>query len=196
MPTVKVILVGNAGVGKTSIIKRLTEDVFDNNSQATVGSSNAFYQVQNKNGEVVSMKIWDTAGQERYRSLIPMFFNDTGLAFIVFDLTNEDSFSAIESFYKLLEENAPKDIKYVLVGSKNDLQDVRKISSSVAQNYANTIGASFYSECSAKDGNGIKEMFKQAADIQGIPFEPEIPGLIEEIEEGATQEPEPQQGCC
>ncbi|KAH0786464.1 small GTP-binding protein [Histomonas meleagridis] len=197
MKSLKIILVGEAGVGKTSIVQRLTEDVFDNQSNATVGSANTIYTLKRDKKDDITLKIWDTAGQERYRSLIPMFFNGAAIAFIVYDITNEDSFIHLKEFHKLIEENAPEEIKCVLIGNKNDLDSERKIPYESAVNYGDSIGASFYVECSAKSGVGIKELFQSAVEIPNVQFECELSNYEEnDVEAINENEGKTDKKCC
>ena len=109
----KVVLLGEAGVGKTSIISRFINDVFEEGLETTTGASYAgknmiFKDYQN---QVVKFEIWDTAGQEKYRSLTQIFYKDASIAILVYDITNEESFEEIEKYwYQQLKECAPKDI--------------------------------------------------------------------------------------
>jgi small GTP-binding protein len=109
----KVVLLGESGVGKTSIISRFINDVFEEGLVTTTGASYAgknmlFKDYQN---QVIRFEIWDTAGQEKYRSLTQIFYKDAAIAVLVYDITSEESFDEIQNYwYQQIKESAPKDI--------------------------------------------------------------------------------------
>ena len=110
--TVKVVLLGESGVGKTSIISRFINNTFEEGLETTTGASYAtknlvFKDYQNK---VLNFEIWDTAGQEKYRSLSQLFYKDASIAILVFDITNEESFEEIKNYwYGQIKECSPRD---------------------------------------------------------------------------------------
>jgi small GTP-binding protein len=109
----KVVLLGETGVGKTCIIDRFINDNFVDNQKATgistfIAKTMTFDEFQ---GKSVKYEIWDTAGQEQYRSLNKIFYKDAGVAILVYDITNENSFKEIQNYWvNQIKENAPKDI--------------------------------------------------------------------------------------
>mgnify|MGYP002626452312 CR=1 FL=1 len=110
--TCKVVLLGESGVGKTSIISRFINDNFEEDIVTTTGASyvgkNMMFSDYN---QVLNFEIWDTAGQEKYRSLTTIFYKDASIAILVYDITNEDSFEEIQNYwYEQIKENSPKDI--------------------------------------------------------------------------------------
>eukprot|EP00997_Jenningsia_sp_PLL12_P007126 NODE_3732_length_737_cov_66.498547_g3139_i0.p1 GENE.NODE_3732_length_737_cov_66.498547_g3139_i0~~NODE_3732_length_737_cov_66.498547_g3139_i0.p1 ORF type:complete len:113 (+),score=16.47 NODE_3732_length_737_cov_66.498547_g3139_i0:39-377(+) len=94
LPKFKVILVGDSGVGKTCIVQRAAQDLFEQSS-STIGFSFQKMQVH-VDGKPVSLQLWDTAGQERYKSIIKMYYRNTQAAIIVFDITSEESFESLK----------------------------------------------------------------------------------------------------
>ena len=109
----KVVLLGESGVGKTSIISRFINDTFEEGLVTTTGASYACKDMEFKdyNNQVIKFEIWDTAGQEKYRSLTSIFYKDSQIAILVYDVTSEESFEEIEKYwYPQLRDNAPKDI--------------------------------------------------------------------------------------
>ena len=126
----------------------------------------------------IKLQIWDTAGQERYRQIARMYYNDVCGAFVCFDLTEEDSFNAVNFWLQDLSANAPKNIVKILVGLKLDLvqpltgslaerreSDVivpRGISSEEAQMFAQR-NKMFYMEVSAKTGHNVEQAFYKMA---------------------------------
>ena len=109
----KVVLLGETGVGKTCIIDRFINDNFVDNQKATgistfIAKTMTFDEFQ---GKSVKYEIWDTAGQEQYRALNKIFYKDAGVAILVYDITNENSFKEIQNYWvNQIKENAPKDI--------------------------------------------------------------------------------------
>lgn len=191
MPKVKSVFVGDAGVGKTCIVTRITRDVFSEDGQATVGAANSTVFIDSEENGKIEFCVWDTAGQERYRSLAPMYFNGASLAFLVFDITNTHSFEALDSFVDLLRQKAPEWVKFILIGNKADLSSKRQVTSEVAEDYAAKIGAEFYIETSAKSGIGVNELFERAATIE-LHFEQELV----QMEFTADDKSKQQKQCC
>jgi small GTP-binding protein len=116
----KVIIVGDASVGKTSILSQFNHQSFTPDTEATVGAMFLAKQVPTSHGPV-SLLMWDTAGQERYRSLIPMYSRNASAAIIVVDVTNQSSFDSIEEWFRLLKENCPPTARFYVVANKMDL---------------------------------------------------------------------------
>ena len=109
----KVVILGEAGVGKTSIIARFVNDTFKTDIKSSTGSSFTGKKMKFKDfkNKVINFEIWDTAGQELYRSLNKIVYKNSDIAILVYDITNENSFSEIQNYwYEQLKENAPKDI--------------------------------------------------------------------------------------
>ena len=111
--TCKVVLIGESGVGKTCIIARFINNVFEDNTMSTTGASYAgktmtFDEFQ---GKSIKFEIWDTAGQEKYRSLTKIFYKDAGVAILVYDITRKESFEEIKKYwYNQIKDFAPKNI--------------------------------------------------------------------------------------
>ncbi len=110
--TCKVVLIGESGVGKTSIISRYMSNTFKSQLMSTPGANfvkkNVIMEDENKS---INFEIWDTAGQERYRSLAKVFYKNATVCVLVYDITRNSSFEAIKNYWiKEIKENAPKDI--------------------------------------------------------------------------------------
>ena len=161
--TFKVVLLGEAGVGKTSIISQFVDQNFQEDIQSSTGgtfSSKTFIYGNNK---LLKFEIWDTAGQERYRSLTTMFYKEANVAVLVYDITRVDSFDEIKIYWsKQIKESAPDNIILVLCANKSDLIKEEKVDEEMARKYAEEIGATFCST-SAKNAFGISDLFLQIA---------------------------------
>ena len=119
----KAILIGDTGVGKTCIIKRLVSNEYDTNTISTIGAT---YANKNINFEeykkVINFQIWDTAGQEQFRSLNRLFFKDAKIAILVYDITVKQTFESVKNYwYNQLIENSPKDISKIIYYLNNHL---------------------------------------------------------------------------
>eukprot|EP01016_Furgasonia_blochmanni_P037869 TRINITY_DN4507_c0_g1_i3.p1 TRINITY_DN4507_c0_g1~~TRINITY_DN4507_c0_g1_i3.p1 ORF type:complete len:212 (+),score=53.10 TRINITY_DN4507_c0_g1_i3:83-637(+) len=106
---VKLVIVGQSGVGKSSILLRFVTGDFKEDKTETMGASflaKSFLY----NGRFIKYQIWDTAGQEKYKSLVSMYYKDSKVALIVYDITNKDSFDAMKSWVQELKENGPSNL--------------------------------------------------------------------------------------
>ena len=159
----KIVLIGESGVGKTSIISQFVSKTFQEDVQASTGGAFCSKTLFLSNGKELKFDIWDTAGQERYRSLTKLFYKDTNAAILVYDITREDSFEQLQTYWiKQIREFSGKDIITVIVANKSDLIEEEKVDESIARKLANEVGAIF---ClvSAKNCIGIDEIFFQIA---------------------------------
>ena len=117
---IKVVLIGNEGVGKTSIIGQLKDHRFNSNTTVTVGAMFVNKSIS-LDGEKYDMQIWDTAGQERYRNVAPIYFRDAHGVLVVYDCTNRKSFEDVDYWMKEIIMKAEKKIAIVILGNKTDL---------------------------------------------------------------------------
>ena len=169
----KIVLIGDTQVGKTCIIRRLSENQFSSNVSATIGAAFQNHIMQTKKGSV-SFQIWDTAGQEKFRALAPMYYRSASVAILCFDLTNKQTFESLEQWFSELKEKASHDLRVIVVGTKNDLVDERVIEENDGILFARFHGALFYTETSAKTGDGIIELFTRIAETADIDVGPII----------------------
>jgi len=161
--SIKIVLIGESGVGKTSIISQFVNQVFqedvESSSSGTYNSKTLIYD----NNKVLKLEIWDTAGQEKYRSLASMFYKEASAAILVYDITRKDSFEQIQQYWaSQIKENSPSNIILALCGNKSDLIEEEKVDEEEARNYAKEINAIFY-PTSAKNDSGITDLFLQIA---------------------------------
>jgi small GTP-binding protein len=160
--SIKVVLIGESGVGKTSIIAQFTKGIFNQDLMSTNGATFSTKKKLFKNlNKTLSFEIWDTAGQEKYRSLAKMFFKDATVALIVYDITNIKSFNEIKDYWlTLVKDNGPKKVLMYLVGNKCDLSEKEAVKEEDAREYAKNEKISFWLT-SAKDSTGIDELFEE-----------------------------------
>lgn len=152
---------GSQGVGKTSIIFRLSMSHFKPNITPTIGASFSC-KVLDIDSYTIRFQIWDTAGQETYKSMLPMYYRKTNLAMVVFDITCAESFNSIPSWIEELEKHAERDCIICIIGNKSDLENKRAVDRNRAAYFARSVGA-LYFETSAKTNEGITETFQLVA---------------------------------
>ena len=153
----KVIIVGNSGVGKTSIIGRYLNK-FNENEKSTIGAS-----FSNKISIIdkykISFDIWDTAGQERYRSVSTIFYKEAYVCIFVYDITEPKSFEDIQNYwYNTVMENSTSNLILGIAGNKNDLYEKEKVKEKEVQKFCKEIEALYFST-SALSNNSIDDMF-------------------------------------
>jgi len=157
----KVVLLGESSVGKTCIITRFIDNLFQQDVITTTGASYATKSILYKDyhNKIIKFEIWDTAGQEKYRSLTQIFYKDAAIAILVYDITSEKSFEEMENYwYKQIKEFAPPNIIIGIAGNKFDLFNDEKIPEDKAKNFAKEAGGIFR-YTSAKESVGIQELF-------------------------------------
>ena len=154
----KVIVVGDSGVGKTSIINRYLEN-YNADEKATIGASfSSKLQVVDKYN--ISFDIWDTAGEERFRSVNSIFYKEASICLIVYDITNLKSFQNIKDYwYNSVKENSQNDILFGIAGNKMDLINKEAVDQKEAEEYCKEINASFFLT-SAKENDFIDQIFE------------------------------------
>ena len=157
----KVVLIGETGVGKTSIITQFIDQTFQEDLQTTTGGTFSTKSVQCDNGKVLKFEIWDTAGQERYRSLATMFYKDANAAIMVYDVTRKETFEELKNYWAgQVKDNAPEKIILVIAGNKSDLIEQETVDEGEARNFAKELNAIFIST-SAKSSEGINNLFEE-----------------------------------
>ena len=162
--TLKILLIGDSYVGKTSLLLQYIERECPENHMATIGVEfrDKIIQIDNKK---VKLQVWDTSGQERYRSITKNFYRNADGVMFVCDVTKEKTFDNIKNWLIDSEQNANNsNFKKILVGNKIDLKAERAIDTEQLQNFANKKEMNFY-ETSAKDGTNVDHIFTELAKL-------------------------------
>ncbi|CAN7070867.1 unnamed protein product [Brassica oleracea var. botrytis] len=158
----KLVLLGDVGAGKSSLVLRFVKDQFVEFQESTIGAA-FFSQTLSVNDATLKFEIWDTAGQERYHSLAPMYYRGAAAAIIVFDVTNQASFERAKKWVQELQAQVGNtNMVMALAGNKSDLLDAKKVSAEEAQTYAQE-NSLFFMETSAKTAANVKEIFYEIA---------------------------------
>ena len=159
----KVVLVGESGVGKTSIITQFIDQTFQEDQQSTTGGTFSTKSVVCDNGKTLKFEIWDTAGQERYRSLTKMFYKDANAAVLVFDITRQDSFEELQNYWaQQIKECSPPQIILAIAANKSDLIGKEAVDEEQSRAFANELGA-IYVSTTATTVESINELFIEIA---------------------------------
>lgn len=162
--TLKLIVIGNSGVGKSSFMNRYVNHRFMNLYRATVGTD-FLSKRETIDGVKVTLQIWDTAGTERFQSLGTPLYRGAHCCMLVFDVTSRTTFSSLEQWRKeFLIQGEPKDpehFPFIVLGNKTDLPD-REVTSMHAQQWCEQFGAEYF-EGSAKDDINVDKPFLRAA---------------------------------
>ena len=155
----KLIIVGESCVGKSNIIVRYTEGEFKNIIGNTLGVElyNKYINIKDKYSK---LQIYDTAGQERYHSIVSNYFRGSHGCFIVYDITNQESFDKIEFWYQSVKQKASNDVSIILVGNKCDLEEQRVITKEKGEEKAKELNIPFF-ETSALSDININEIFRE-----------------------------------
>jgi small GTP-binding protein len=170
-PTIKVIIVGDSTCGKTSLLKRLTENEYKTSEKATLGVDfyiRIFYHSHTK--QRVKMVMWDTAGQERFASLVASYYRGSHVILFVFDLTRKETFASLKDRWLKHASWSPDangiyDAVAFLIGNKVDLSDSkRQISREEGVAFAEMHGMHAYFEMSAATGQNVQEHFQEIVD--------------------------------
>ena len=162
MSGVKLVFLGDPGVGKSCLIARFILGVYDTYKLgATEGKCVSKTIEIPEIGESISLDIWDTLGQEKYRSLTKIFLQGAKMVILVYDITRKDSYDNMKSeWYKLIKEGADPDVLIGIAGNKSDRYDDEAVTEQEARYFAENIGAVF-SLTSAQNNSGINELFKE-----------------------------------
>ena len=168
------MLLGDGQVGKTSLILKLTGNIFNDSQLTTVGKESYIYQV-NLHGYNLKMKIWDTAGQERFKSMSIQVIKNSDAVILVYAINDINSFNSLDMWLSKLNDATDLSKKpIIIVGNKSDVKD-RKITYEEGKKYAESKGYNFY-ETSAKSGDHIEEAFNDIFEQLYKTFEEEITG--------------------
>ena len=155
----KVVIIGEPGVGKTSIISRYVSNKFSEVLISTTGASYTTKYLELDEQHKILFQIWDTAGQERFRSLAKIFYQNASVVMVVYDISLRSTFEQLKKYWiKEIKENAPSDIIIALVANKNDNYEFEEVTVDEGKNLAKEINAIFKST-SAKFAKGIDELF-------------------------------------
>eukprot|EP00931_Biecheleriopsis_adriatica_P011142 TRINITY_DN112220_c0_g1_i1.p1 TRINITY_DN112220_c0_g1~~TRINITY_DN112220_c0_g1_i1.p1 ORF type:complete len:463 (+),score=76.08 TRINITY_DN112220_c0_g1_i1:74-1462(+) len=156
----KIVLVGDDGVGKTCLLGRFVDDVFSEQYISTIGVDFKNEVLQSCEGTVVKLQAWDTAGQERFRTITSSYYRGCNGALIVFDITDRRTFDSLDRWRReVCDAAGPTFYGFVLVGTKADMEAQRQVSQEEAQSWARSHGSQ-YVETSSKENSEVHAAFQ------------------------------------
>ena len=158
------IVIGDAGVGKSCLTNRASKNKYTSDYSPTVGFEFLTFTTTIDN-KIIKLQIWDTCGQEVYRSLITNFYRNASLAMLVYAINSRESFLHINQWLKEVRIQSHPDVKIILIGNKQDLDDERTVTYEEAQKFKEENQILYFEETSAKTGINSKEVFTEAARI-------------------------------
>ena len=189
--TIKVILVGSSGVGKTSLVSAFFDNPFENQDLPTVAPASCSAVVDVGNGKKVELQIWDTAGQERFQAISQMFYRESHVAFVCFDPKQPEP---VENWISRVRSEVPTCIIY-LVATKCDMLSQEEINdlNVKGQDMMNEFSAKHFLVTSAKTSAGVRDLFESAAQCYSEIFKANQP-----LKEDKKLVPNKKQsgGCC
>eukprot|EP00294_Goniomonas_avonlea_P009502 CAMPEP_0114555756 /NCGR_PEP_ID=MMETSP0114-20121206/8923_1 /TAXON_ID=31324 /ORGANISM="Goniomonas sp, Strain m" /LENGTH=213 /DNA_ID=CAMNT_0001740911 /DNA_START=71 /DNA_END=712 /DNA_ORIENTATION=+ len=153
---IKLMLIGDSGVGKSSLLLRFSDDTFDTSGTPTIGIDFKLRTIELDNKRI-KLQLLDTAGQERFRTITTAHYRNAMGILLVYDVTKEDSFNNIHDWLKNIERHTTGPINKILIGNKCDL-DKREVSTEKGKALADELGMGFF-ETSAKDKTNVENSF-------------------------------------
>eukprot|EP00929_Paragymnodinium_shiwhaense_P016925 TRINITY_DN12567_c0_g2_i1.p1 TRINITY_DN12567_c0_g2~~TRINITY_DN12567_c0_g2_i1.p1 ORF type:complete len:211 (-),score=70.27 TRINITY_DN12567_c0_g2_i1:239-871(-) len=162
----KVIILGDSGVGKTSLMNQYVNKKFTNQYKATIGADFLTKELM-IDDKAVTLQIWDTAGQERFQSLGVAFYRGAECCVLVYDITQQKSFESLESWRdEFLIQASPRDadnFPFVVIGNKSDLEPKRKVTDARARQWCSSKNNIPFYETSAATAQNVEQAFVEIA---------------------------------
>lgn len=164
VPLIKLLVIGDSGVGKTSLICQFVDNQFIDYG-APIPTMGIDFKMKNLTvcGQTLRVQIWDTAGQERFETVTTQYYRRAQAIFLTYDITNSKSFARIGKWLQLIREKADEDVYLMLLGNKKDKEQKRQVSTQMAEEYARFLKIPFH-ETSAKQDDNIENVFLEAAE--------------------------------
>ena len=154
----KVLLLGDSTVGKTCILLKYTDKIFQETHMMTIGLDYRLKTMTLQSGKEVKLQIWDTAGQDRFRSITKNYYKGSHGIILIYDVTSLKTFENVKSWVSQIHEEISDKVVIYLVGNKIDMDDERKVKTEEGQKLAEELGVPFV-ETSAKSGVTIDNIF-------------------------------------
>lgn len=153
----KLLLIGNSAVGKSSILLRFSDNIFNESFLPTIGVDFKIKTCQMQ-GKTIKLQIWDTAGQERFKTITSSYYKGANGIILTYDITDKQSFHDIDNWLEEVEKFAKPNVVKLLVGNKCDLENARQVSQEEGKELADKMGVQFL-ETSAKNSINIEPAF-------------------------------------
>jgi Ras-related protein Rab-1A len=157
----KLLLIGDSGVGKSSLLLRFADNTFTESFISTIGVDFKIRTIE-IDGTTVKLQIWDTAGQERFRTITSSYYRGAHGIIVVYDITNAESFNNVQKWLQEIDRYACENVHKLLVGNKCDLVNERKVKYETAKEFADSYNLIFL-ETSAKNSTNVEDAFIKMA---------------------------------
>ncbi len=154
----KVVIFGDGGVGKSTLVNRYLTGTFDENQKLTIGVEFHIKRLEIENCRV-TLQLWDFAGEYRFRMLLPNYVRGASGGIFMYDITRYSSLKNLDPWLECVKTSR-RDLSLIMIGSKLDLHEDRSVSTEVAKEVANQNGFFGYAECSSKTGHFVEEIFE------------------------------------
>jgi small GTP-binding protein len=155
---IKIFLIGDNDVGKSSILKQFIDNKFDDITYCIIGIDFRSISIEIEN-QPVKLIIWDPAGQARFRDITRLYYKNTNIVIFVYSITDRKSFNNIIEWLEDIEKYTPSNVYKVLIGNKIDLESKRKVSLEEGEIFSKIYKINMFLEASAKANTNIKEIF-------------------------------------
>lgn len=156
----KLVLLGDSGVGKSSLSLRFCQGRFPSFHEVTIGAAFLQQSVRLRDGGQVKLSIWDTGGQERFRSMSSLYYRDTAGAILVYDCTDPSSFESVKYWVDELRSKGPANVVIAVAGNKADSSaEKKKVDGGAARQYCDENNMLFF-ETSALSGDNVSQLFE------------------------------------
>ncbi|KAL1918500.1 uncharacterized protein VTP21DRAFT_3160 [Calcarisporiella thermophila] len=176
---IKLLLIGDSGVGKSCLLLRFCEDSFTPSFITTIGIDFKIRTID-LDGKRIKLQIWDTAGQERFRTITTAYYRNAMGILLTYDVTDIRTFNNIRTWYSNIEQHASEGVNKILIGNKCDAHETRAVSTEEGQALANELGLSFL-ETSAKSNINVEEaFFTLARDVKRRLIDSQSQGQMEQ----------------
>jgi Ras-related protein Rab-1A len=162
MISIKVILIGDSGVGKTCLIQQYTSKEFTEEHITTIAAGDKSFKEVKVGEKTLKLEIWDTVGQEKFKSVNKIYMNQAKIALIVYDMTDQNSFNNLKNWYQELKDKNDSVEIIGVIANKSDLYEDKVIDKEEGENYAKSINALFF-ETSAMDYESVAAVFEGLA---------------------------------
>lgn len=159
----KLLLVGDSGVGKSCLLLRFVEDKFNPSFITTIGIDFKIRTIES-NGKKIKLQVWDTAGQERFRTITTAYYRGAMGIVLIYDVTDARTFENVENWFQTVTQHANEDAQIFLVGNKSDDEENRQVSREQGQQLASSLNIPFL-EASAKTNENVESIFYELASL-------------------------------
>jgi len=157
----KLLLIGDSGVGKSSLLHRFADDIYTDSYISTIGVDFKI-KTMNVGDKMVKLQIWDTAGQERFRTITSSYYRGAQGIIVVYDITDVDSFNNVKQWLSEIDRYASENVDKLLVGNKSDLEPARQVTKAMAEEFAESLQVKCI-ETSAKESSNVDDAFRSMA---------------------------------